>query len=757
MKHIKKILIAALVVAVLGSVSMIAVRAQEIEVYYDGEKMEFDTKIYIENDRVMVPMRSLFERAGMRVEWKEATGAIVATRENKKISMQVGNYDITNDGVVTTYDAAAKINDDGKTMIPLRAVGESLGMNVEWNAIRRHVYITEEKEEETEDESWKDNTGEIDLDNMSVSGEGVAVDGNVIKITAGGDFKVFGTLSDGYIHVNTEQRVKLRLSGASITNPAGSAIYFENADKCFITISKDTENVLTDGASYTDTELKGAVYAKDDLEIKGEGTLTINANYKHGIAGNDEIKIEEGNIIINCAVGDGIRVNDGIEMTGGSLDITAFSDAVQSEGYVTLTGGSIKAKTVGKVVEDEIAEVVDGVALATTSAKGIKAETVITIDGAVIDLDTTDNSIDSADIIIIDSGDINIISGDKAISGEGDVTINDGTIKIDCATEGIESKNILTVNGGDIDIKSLDDGLNTGGGTTMNFGGMGGGRRPNGNMGGERIPAGQNTNGQVPEMPKDGTIPGGEQNAARPGRPMGGNMTPPEMNGEMTPPQIPEGSAPFEETQNGVRPQRPDGENMTPPEWAQNGQMPENMAPPELTESENTEVNPYECHDLYINGGNVKIDAACDGIDSNGKIFVTGGSVIIDGPVNNGNGAIDTDSQFVVTGGEIIAVGSSGMAVAPNSNESTQCSINVNFNADLAAETLIIVKDESGNTVMEFTNAKQCRNLIYSSDKLEEGKTYTISAGEQSITTTAMISYGRGGFGGMGGGRGGRW
>ena len=66
-------------------------------------------------------------------------------------------------------------------------------------------------------EEWKNNTGEINLDNMSVTGSGIIVDGNTVKITDGGDFTVSGTLADGMIYVNAEEKVKLRLSGASIS------------------------------------------------------------------------------------------------------------------------------------------------------------------------------------------------------------------------------------------------------------------------------------------------------------------------------------------------------------------------------------------------------------------------------------------------------------------------------------------------------------------------------------------------------------
>ena len=119
------------------------------------------------------------------------------------------------------------------------------------------------------DEAWKNNTGTIELGSrITVSGEGISVNGSVVNITAGGDHVVTGTLTNGMIYINTEERVKLRLKGANITNSNGPAIYFENVDKGFITISKDTVNYLTDGSSYSDEEATATVFSRMTLKSR---------------------------------------------------------------------------------------------------------------------------------------------------------------------------------------------------------------------------------------------------------------------------------------------------------------------------------------------------------------------------------------------------------------------------------------------------------------------------------------------------------
>lgn len=184
-------------------------------------------------------------------------------------------------------------------------------------------------------EEWKSNLGTINLSTLQVSGTGVAVDGNIIRITAGGDFTVTGTLENGKIVISTTDRVKLRLSGASISCENDSAIFVEQADKAFITISDGTTNTI----SSKGTE-EAAIYSKDDLEIKGYGTLTIVSQLGHGIKASDDLNIENGTLIIT-AVRDGIHTNETCDISGGNITITADKDGIESEENLLIRGGSI--------------------------------------------------------------------------------------------------------------------------------------------------------------------------------------------------------------------------------------------------------------------------------------------------------------------------------------------------------------------------------------------------------------------------------
>ncbi|TBL70716.1 carbohydrate-binding domain-containing protein [Paenibacillus thalictri] len=134
---------------------------------------------------------------------------------------------------------------------------------------------------------------------------------------------------------------------------------------------------------------------------------------------------------------------------------------------------------------------------------------------------------------------------------------------------------------------------------------------------------------------------------------------------------------------------------------------------------------------LTISGGYLYVDAAGDGLDSNGSIAMTGGTVIVDGPTDNGNGALDYDGTFEQSGGTLIAAGSAGMAQAP-SDSSTQRAVHMTFPSTLQAGTLVTLTDSSGKTVTAFAPAKSFGSIVISTPELKAGEAYTISTGGSS-------------------------
>ena len=761
----KKIISIAAVVAITATIGSgcVLAKSNDITVTYDGENISFDVQPKIVDDRVMVPMRTIFETFGAKAKWDSDTQTITAKKKSKTIQMTIGSSDMTKNDETYSFDVSPII-EDGRTLVPIRAISDMLGLDVEWNEKNNTVIITTPQDDE--DDSWKDNTGTVDLDNVEVTGDGISVSDNVITISKGGDFEVTGTLDDGQIVIDTEEKVKLRLSGMSLTNKNGSAVYVKNADKAYITLTDNTKNTLTDGENYTsgDENEKGCITSRDNFEIKGSGSLTVNGNYNHGIFSSNSIEIGNGNITVN-AKNDGIHANDTLAISGGTVNVTAEGDGLQAEEILDISEGEVNVTTTGEVkastsndfggrgemkdssqmTDDEIksmreqmnnnqfTQTEESDDSEDTSSKGIKADWMLDISGGEVTVNSTDHAIHCASDINITGGTLNLSSeSKKGISGHGDVTIDDGDITITKSTEGIESKKTLTINGGDIDITASDDGLNSGGTGANQNGGFGGGTNMQFGQQGDRGQIGRpNSNGQggnqmtPPEMPSD-------QN--------GNQMTPPEMpsnqNGnQMTPSEMPS-------DQNGGQmtpPEMSNGQNgnqMTPPEMP-NGQNGNQMTPPNMQQAEGNEQDSE--HHIQINGGNIKIVADADGIDSNGSLFINGGTVTVDAQAMGAESAFDTDGAFIVNGGTIIGVSGSGMDESPNSY-SAQNVILAYTTSQISAGDEVKITDSNGKTIAEYTAVKGGSKIVYSSDKLKTGETYTVYASGEEVGSAEIES-----------------
>lgn len=146
---------------------------------------------------------------------------------------------------------------------------------------------------------------------------------------------------------------------------------------------------------------------------------------------------------------------------------------------------------------------------------------------------------------------------------------------------------------------------------------------------------------------------------------------------------------------------------------------------------------------LTINGGTLTVNSAGDGLDANGTITMTDGLVIVNGPTERMNGALDYDGGFSASGGTLVAVGSAGMASAPDST-SSQNALLLYFNAPQPAGTTIHIEDSSGNTVLTFTPDKSYQSLAFSSATLVGGETYQVYLGGNTTgdTTNGLATEG---------------
>ena len=245
---------------------------------------------------------------------------------------------------------------------------------------------------------------------------GVTVDGSTITISKEGVYVVSGTLKDGQIIVDADDAAKVQivLKDASITSSDSAALYVKSADKVFVTTAEGTDNTLANGGSFTadgDTNIDGAVFAKDDITFNGSGSLTITSPAGHGVVGKDDVKFGGGTYTITAAK-HGVQANDSVRVAESDITITAGDDK-------------------------------DGI--------------------HVSDDADAENGTESDSFFYMADGSLTISSKDDGIHADAEVIIEGGTIDITESYEGIEGLSIK-ISGGKTTLSATDDGLNAAGG-----------------------------------------------------------------------------------------------------------------------------------------------------------------------------------------------------------------------------------------------------------------------------------------------------
>ena len=339
---------------------------------------------------------------------------------------------------------------------------------------------------------------------ITIDGTGCTDENGVLYITEGGAYTLTGSSTSASILINTDENVKLILNGVELTSTTGPVIYGEQVKNLYIELAEGTTNTLADSDNYetdstTGEEIgKAVISCNDDIIILGEGTLNVNGNHKHGIAGDDKLYIESGTINVVTTVKDGIKANDLLCIDGGTINITSANEGMESEDKLIINDGEITINS----KED-----------------GINASYYIEINGGKLTVTSEGNdAIDSNGgfdgCITINGGEINA-TGAGVPEGALDadtysVIINGGKVT---ATGGANSP--IIENGGENNIT----------GETFTGGGPGGQGGPQGDFDPNNLPEDfdpenmpeppkGSTDGERPELPEgfDGqTPPSGER------------------------------------------------------------------------------------------------------------------------------------------------------------------------------------------------------------------------------------------------------
>lgn len=326
---------------------------------------------------------------------------------------------------------------------------------------------------------------------------GYEIDGTDVSITAAGTYVFSGDCDNGSITVKKGVTgVTIVLNGLTLTNDDSAAITLNKTAEASLIAAAGTTNTVADTEGSNDENAAVKVKSGAALAIGGTGTLTVDGNAKNGIKGAADAVITVAEVKLNInAVDDGLSCDDELNITGGTLHITAGGDAVkaspdtgdtenpdttslgnvvisggtltlsaaedgiQADGDLTISGGTFHVKTNGghtTALTDDSA-----------SCKGFKVGKTLTVTGGTLTVDSADDALHANTDVTISGGTLTLATGDDGVHADNDLVI--GTkgasststprINITASYEGLEGTTV-TVYSGDIDVAASDDGVN---------------------------------------------------------------------------------------------------------------------------------------------------------------------------------------------------------------------------------------------------------------------------------------------------------
>lgn len=133
--------VSAIILAAITMASCPIVMADGIDVVLNGQELYFDVPPLIINDSTMVPVRAIFEALGADVNWNNETRTVTSVRDGVTVTLTIDQSVMYVNGTPKQLEAPACIIDE-RTLVPLRAVSEAYGADVVWDGNTRTVYIT---------------------------------------------------------------------------------------------------------------------------------------------------------------------------------------------------------------------------------------------------------------------------------------------------------------------------------------------------------------------------------------------------------------------------------------------------------------------------------------------------------------------------------------------------------------------------------------------------------------------------------------
>lgn len=538
----------------------------------------------------------------------------------------------------------------------------------------------------SEKESAVEKAATVDLSALSkdVNADGATVLSNdVTTITTAGSYILTGAYAGITVSVGNGETVHLFLNNATISSDEGIAI--SNTNKKSTLIITACENTENEVASKGDDV--NAIHVKGALKINGTGTIKVSAKKN------------------------GIKVSKGLSIADSTLNVTAENHALSAR-FIEAENAKINVLSAGKDAlnaecDDETQEFTldegyvslkNSKVFASVSGDGIQADTFVYITGGSVDIETAATfvsygaesmatyDLSEDDFRYIKSGDTYKKIDDVATKGARYAMIQSakgikcGEIKYEIdGTEYAVTNNsnyFIVIDGARVKIDSSDDAIHTNSGNVLIKGGT---------LDLTTLDDGIHAD----ELVK---IDGGEITV---------NGSYEGIEGAYV--EIGGGTIHITASDDGI-----------------------NAA------SDDESVNEH----IIISGGTITVDASGDGLDSNGTIYVTGGTLIVYGPTTGADTGLDADGGILIDGGNVFVASSKEMLEIPASNSKSNVLVyGVNT---VQAGSEIILTNADGGEMVRITLKKQAQAIILSTPELATNGTYSLYADENLLASFSV-------------------
>lgn len=631
-------------------------------------------------------------------------------------------------GTVTGCGMSGSDNSGGVNSGDAETSADSSGQTADFSQTDSDLFT--DRDYETDYEENGSVHIELNGSTAKADSDSVQISGTTITITEEATYIITGTLDDGMIIVDAPDTAKPQLvfDGADINSEISAPLYIREADKVFVTLAAKTENILSNGGTFTaidDSNIDSAVFSRQDLTFNGSGSLTVISPAGHGVVSNDDLVITGGTYTVSSA-SHGLKANDSVRVTGETaLDLYAGKDGIHAEndedtslGFVYISDGSVEIEAEGDGISaGAYMQIADGTFRIAAGGGSVNASSKSSDSwgewggapgqpgnyggpgrGGMRSTDpgssgenggTPDRSIpesgESAEFLeftepaaVSDSEESSDTEDDssssmKGIKSDGDMLISGGNFTIDSADDSVHSNSSVTVNGGSFEIASGDDAFH--GEDTLTVSG--------------------------------GTI----------------CVTECYEGLEALHVNVRDGEITLVSTDDGLN--AAGGTDSSGTTGGRDGMF----GAGGMGGDPGGEMASGSSGSIEISGGTLYINASGDGIDANGSLIISGGYTVVEGPTEGDTATLDYDTTAVITGGTFIGTGASGMAQTFSDSEQGVIAVSVGNQSE---GTEIRLTDQKGTELFSYTPELSFAVVILSSPDMISGETYTITVGGTS-------------------------